>query len=183
MQLYPEDVSAAAVEFRRKVKKLLSLAARTLAALDVPFWISSGTCLGNSGSDPERFCLGIEAASCVAVLPPSGWFRQCGVISYSRDVDVGVFITDYRPDMVAAFQEAGLKLKHKFGKVLLLTRLKVMVLFQDNLVDFYFEGQVEDSLELSFLGEDVKLDIFFFYRDGDIVWNGGTQAKSGRKFK
>lgn len=51
------------------------------------------------------------------------------------------------------------------------------------MVCFYFEGQVEDSLELSFLGEDVKLDIFFFYRDGDVVWNGGTQAKSGRKFK
>lgn len=43
--------------------------------------------------------------------------------------------------------------------------------------------QVEDSLELSFLSDDVKLDIFFFYEDGDIIWNGGTQAKSGRKFK
>lgn len=42
---------------------------------------------------------------------------------------------------------------------------------------------MEDSLELSFLSDDVKLDIFFFYEDGDIVWNGGTQAKSGRKFK
>ena len=48
---------------------------------------------------------------------------------------------------------------------------------------FCFEVQVEDSLELSFVSEDVKLDIFFFYEDGDIVWNGGTQAKSGRKFK
>lgn len=47
----------------------------------------------------------------------------------------------------------------------------------------YFEVQVEDSLELSFLSDDVKLDVFFFYEDGDIVWNGGTQAKSGRKFK
>ena len=48
---------------------------------------------------------------------------------------------------------------------------------------FYFEMQVEDSLELSFLSDDVKLDIFFFYADGDVVWNGGTQAKSGKKFK
>lgn len=48
---------------------------------------------------------------------------------------------------------------------------------------FYFEVQVEDSLELSFLDNDVKLDIFFFYKDEDMVWNGGTQAKSGRKFK
>ncbi|XP_026212548.1 fukutin isoform X1 [Anabas testudineus] len=132
LQLYPEDVSQAAVDFRRKAKSLLHLAARTLALLDVPFWLSSGTCLG--------------------------WFRQCSIISYSRDVDIGIFIADFRPDIVAAFRDAGLLLKHKFGKV-------------------------EDSLELSFLSDDIKLDIFFFYEDGDIVWNGGTQAKSGRKFK
>lgn len=48
---------------------------------------------------------------------------------------------------------------------------------------FYFGGQVEDSLELSFVRDGVKLDIFFFYEDGDLIWNGGTQAKSGRKFK
>ncbi|KAM4527523.1 ribitol-5-phosphate transferase FKTN isoform 3-T3 [Odontesthes bonariensis] len=132
LQLYPDDSSAAAVEFRRKVKALLHLAARTLAGLDVPFWLSSGTCLG--------------------------WFRQCGVISYSRDVDIGVFIADFRSDIIAAFADAGLSLKHKFGKV-------------------------ADSLELSFLSGDVKLDVFFFYEDGDVLWNGGTQARSGRKFK
>ncbi|KAL6096400.1 fktn [Pungitius sinensis] len=132
LQLYPDDVSADAVDFRRKVKSLLHLAGRTLAQLDVPFWLSSGTCLG--------------------------WFRQCSVISYSRDVDIGIFIGDFRPDIVSAFRSAGLSLKHKFGKV-------------------------EDSLELSFLSEDVKLDIFFFYGEGDVVWNGGTQAKSGKKFK
>ncbi|XP_041825986.1 fukutin [Melanotaenia boesemani] len=132
LQLYPDDSSSAAVDFRRKVKTLLHLAARTLAQLHIPFWLSSGTCLG--------------------------WFRQCSVISYSRDVDIGIFITDFRSDIIPAFRDAGLSLKHKFGKV-------------------------EDSLELSFVRDDVKLDIFFFYEDGDVVWNGGTQAKSGRKFK
>ncbi|KAM9307062.1 ribitol-5-phosphate transferase FKTN isoform 2-T2 [Pholidichthys leucotaenia] len=131
LQLYPDDSSVVAVDFRRKAKTLLHLAARTLTQLGVPFWLSSGTCLG--------------------------WFRQCNIISYSRDVDIGIFIKDYRPDIIAAFRKAGLSLKHKFGKV-------------------------EDSLELSFLSDDIKLDIFFFYEDAD-VWNGGTQAKSGRKFK
>lgn len=42
---------------------------------------------------------------------------------------------------------------------------------------------MDDSLELSFLSGDVKLDIFFFYEDRDLMWNGGTQAKSGKKFK
>ncbi|XP_028274230.1 ribitol-5-phosphate transferase FKTN isoform X3 [Parambassis ranga] len=132
LQLYPDDSSAAAVDFRRKAKSLLHLAARTLSHLGVPFWLSSGTCLG--------------------------WFRQCNIITYGRDVDIGIFIADFRSDMIAAFRDAGLSLKHKFGKV-------------------------EDSLELSFLSDEVKLDIFFFYEEGDVVWNGGTQAKSGRKFK
>ncbi|XP_034457470.1 fukutin isoform X1 [Hippoglossus hippoglossus] len=132
LQLYPDDTSPTAMDFHRKAKSLLHLAARTLKQLNIPFWLSSGTCLG--------------------------WFRQCSIISYSRDVDIGISIADFRWDIIAAFRDAGLSLKHKFGKV-------------------------EDSLELSFVSEDVKLDIFFFYEDGDIVWNGGTQAKSGRKFK
>lgn len=31
--------------------------------------------------------------------------------------------------------------------------------------------------------DDVKLDIFFFYEEKTYMWNGGTQAKSGKKFK
>uniref|UniRef100_A0A8D0GZ59 Ribitol-5-phosphate transferase n=1 Tax=Sphenodon punctatus TaxID=8508 RepID=A0A8D0GZ59_SPHPU len=132
-QLYPDDASVDAVEFRKKAKSLLHLSALTLNSLGVKFWLSSGTCLG--------------------------WYRQCNIIPYSKDVDLGIFIQDYKTDIIPAFQKAGLLLKHKFGKV-------------------------EDSLELSFQGEDeVKLDIFFFYEEDDHVWNGGTQAKSGKKFK
>ncbi|XP_061782818.1 ribitol-5-phosphate transferase FKTN [Nerophis lumbriciformis] len=132
LQSYPDDTTPDALDFRNKAKSLLGLAAQTLTRLHVPFWISSGTCLG--------------------------WFRQCSIISYSRDVDIGIFISDFRSDIITAFQAVGLSLKHKFGKV-------------------------EDSLELSFVKDDVKLDIFFFYQERDIIWNGGTQVKSGRKFK
>uniref|UniRef100_A0A8C9EJM3 Ribitol-5-phosphate transferase n=1 Tax=Pavo cristatus TaxID=9049 RepID=A0A8C9EJM3_PAVCR len=132
-QVYPDDASVDAVEFRKRAKSLLHLAALTLNNLGVKFWLSSGTCLG--------------------------WYRQCNVIPYSKDVDLGIFIRDYKADIIPAFQKAGLPLKHKFGKV-------------------------EDSLELSFQGDDdVKLDIFFFYEEDDYIWNGGTQAKSGKKFK
>ncbi|KAM4808914.1 ribitol-5-phosphate transferase FKTN [Rhinophrynus dorsalis] len=132
-QLYPDDISFDGIEFRKKARALLHLAAFTLDSLGVSFWLSSGTCLG--------------------------WYRQCNIIPYSKDVDLGIFIKDYKPDIIPAFQKAGLPLKHKFGKV-------------------------EDSLELSFLGIDnVKLDIFFFYEEEDHMWNGGTQAKSGKKFK
>ncbi|NXD73192.1 FKTN protein, partial [Eolophus roseicapillus] len=103
-QLYPDDASLDAVEFRKKAKSLLHLAAMTLNKLGVKFWLSSGTCLGKTS--------------------------------------------------------------------VLLYTLCIFVL------------QVEDSLELSFQGDDdVKLDIFFFYEEDDHIWNGGTQAKSGKKFK
>ncbi|XP_052571767.1 uncharacterized protein LOC128096343 isoform X1 [Peromyscus californicus insignis] len=45
-----------------------------------------------------------------------GWYRQCSIIPYSKDVDLGIFIQDYKPDIILAFQNAGLPLKHKFGK-------------------------------------------------------------------
>ena len=32
-------------------------------------------------------------------------------------MDIGIFITDFRSDIIAAFADAGLSLKHKFGKV------------------------------------------------------------------
>lgn len=74
------------------------------------------------------------------------------------DVDIGVFIEDYNPRLIEEFQRRGLRLTHKFGKV-------------------------SDSFELSFKEEDIKLDIFFFYTEGATMWNGGTQAKTGKKFK
>lgn len=44
--------------------------------------------------------------------------------------------------------------------------------------------QVEDSFQMSFKTFDnIKLDIFFFYEEGTYMWNGGTQAKTGKKFK
>lgn len=47
-QVYPDDASFDAVEFRRKAKSLLHLAALTLNNLGVKFWLSSGTCLGKN---------------------------------------------------------------------------------------------------------------------------------------
>lgn len=45
-------------------------------------------------------------------------------------------------------------------------------------------GLPNDSLELSFVDQSgIKLDMFFFYKETDYYWNGGTQVKSGKKFK
>ncbi|KAK7863769.1 hypothetical protein R5R35_009576 [Gryllus longicercus] len=129
---YGKDTSHEALKFAHKAWKLLSRTKTILDKIGVRFWLSSGTCLG--------------------------YFRQCDIISYSRDVDVGIFIKDYKENIVTEFINHGFTLKHWFGKV-------------------------NDSLELSFMSGDLKLDMFFFYEEGNSMWNGGTQAKSGKKFK
>ena len=87
-----------------------------------------------------------------------GWYRQCDFIPYSRDVDIGIWIKNYNQSIISSFKERGFRLKQMLGKV-------------------------EDSFELSFEMENVKLDIFFFYEDSKYMWNGGTQVKSRKKFK
>ncbi|XP_070562535.1 ribitol-5-phosphate transferase FKTN-like [Ptychodera flava] len=87
-----------------------------------------------------------------------GWYRECNTIAHSQDVDLGIWIKDYQSSLIHTFERNGLSLKHLFGKE-------------------------EDSFELSFMSGDLKLDIFFFYEEDNIMWNGGTQAKTGKKFK
>lgn len=129
---YGRDESEEGNAFRTKATLLLSRAKRILDELKIPFWLSSGTCLG--------------------------FFRQCDFITYSRDLDIGIWAQDFRPELINAFSTNDLPLIHSFGKP-------------------------EDSFELSFRDNDIKLDIFFFYKEQDHVWNGGTQARTGLKFK
>ncbi|XP_077981664.1 ribitol-5-phosphate transferase FKTN-like [Glandiceps talaboti] len=126
------DNSDTTKEFQMKAKRILTQGKELLDQIGVRFWLSSGTCLG--------------------------WFRECGVIGHSQDVDFGIWIKDYQNRIIPTFNRYGLNLKHLFGKV-------------------------EDSFELSFLSGDTKLDMFFFYEEDEIMWNGGTQASTGKKFK
>jgi len=67
--------------------------------------------------------------------------------------------SEYSKELIPLFAERGFKLKHVFGRE-------------------------NDSFEISFTYNDLKLDLFFFYQEeGNTVWNGGTQAKTGLKFK
>ncbi|CAL4090383.1 unnamed protein product, partial [Meganyctiphanes norvegica] len=86
------------------------------------------------------------------------FYRQCDIIPWSMDVDIGIFIEDYNAKIITEFEKKGLQLTHKFGKW-------------------------DDSFELSFKEDEIKLDIFFFYTEGATMWNGGTQARTGKKFK
>ncbi|CAB3366888.1 Hypothetical predicted protein [Cloeon dipterum] len=129
---FGDDDSSEALKFKHKAWKLLTTAKQVLDQLNIPFWLSSGTCLG--------------------------YYRQCDLITYSKDVDLGIMASDYSTNLIPEFQKRGFKLKHVFGRI-------------------------NDSFEISFVYDDLKLDLFFFYREGNSIWNGGTQAKSGLKFK
>ncbi|XP_014668709.1 PREDICTED: fukutin-like isoform X3 [Priapulus caudatus] len=129
---YNDDTSGEALYFKAKVLQIIRLSKLVLESLEVPFWLSSGTCLG--------------------------WFRQCDVIPYSKDVDIGVWIKHYHPGIIDAFVAKGFWLHSIFGRV-------------------------NDSYELSFGYSGVKLDIFFFYEDSRGMWNGGTEFTSGQKYR
>lgn len=129
---HPPDLSEEAQRFKRNARQIIARAKQYLDDLGIPFWLSSGTCLG--------------------------WFRQCDMITYSKDVDFGIFIKNYKPELVSAFERGGFFLKHVFGKV-------------------------SDSYELSFQAGDIKLDLFFFYEEEDYMWNGGTHHETGQKYK
>jgi hypothetical protein len=86
-----------------------------------------------------------------------GFFRENDIIEHDKDVDLGVRIEDYSEAIVPEFE------KHGFG-------LK------------YVLGERKLGLELSFVRDGVKVDLFFFYREGDRMWHGAWQGlDKGRK--
>jgi hypothetical protein len=87
-----------------------------------------------------------------------GYYRSCDVIHYGKDVDIGIEIHHYKEELIDLFTTNDLMLMHSFGRV-------------------------NDSFELSFRNEEVKLDIFFFYNETNHVWNGGTSTTTGFKYK
>lgn len=122
--------------FRLKARRMIASAKEILDSLEIPFWISSGTLLGH--------------------------YRQCDVIHYGMDVDIGIFIDSLTPSdpqrIIDAFSMNDLPIMHLFG-------------------------MINDSFEMSFRDEYIKLDMFFFYREKDHYWNGGTNTKTGFKYK
>ncbi|XP_021353869.1 fukutin-like [Mizuhopecten yessoensis] len=132
LKSYPPDSSNEAQHFQRKARQLIAQGKEVFDKLGMRFWISSGTLLG--------------------------WYRQCDIITHAQDVDFGIWIKDYNPQLIPEMEKAGLPLKHLFGRV-------------------------NDTFELSFQAGDIKLDIFFFYEESDHMWNGGTDVKNGEKLK
>lgn len=70
---------------------LLAAAEKGLDKLDIPFFLSTGSCLG--------------------------YAREKNFIDHDTDVDIGIFAKDYTPEIIDAFAEQGLKLYKIYGTV------------------------------------------------------------------
>jgi len=84
---------------------------------------------------------------------------QCDIIPYTTDVDIGIFAKDYNPALMEEFVRNGFQLIQLFGRL-------------------------NDSFELAYTLNGIKLDIFLHYEDEDgSIWCGGTDVPSATKFK
>jgi len=69
--------------------KLLDKTAKALRSIDVPFFLSSGTCLG--------------------------YFRENKILDHDYDIDIGVMRRDFKPEILQAMYQQGFKLKNAIG--------------------------------------------------------------------
>ncbi|KAG8192762.1 hypothetical protein JTE90_009782 [Oedothorax gibbosus] len=119
---------------KRTVVALRQLKAK-LNPLLIHFWIWSGTMLG--------------------------WYRECGVIPYTSDVDFAAWAeeVDNLDQVVKLFSDdKHLKLKQRMGIV-------------------------EQGLELNLNCYKVRVDLFFLYKESNGTWYAGHRPSKGYYFK
>ncbi|CAG2176858.1 unnamed protein product, partial [Oppiella nova] len=119
----------------RKVREAMIALKTFTSKLFIPFFISSGTLLG--------------------------WYRQCGVIPYTTDVDTGTWATYASPQLIDKFIHNDVVLK---------------------LANIY--GYIDNGLQFAFYTEShVRLDLFFMYRDGPNLTYTGHIAEERAYFR
>ncbi|CAH1781201.1 unnamed protein product, partial [Owenia fusiformis] len=115
-----------------KARKILRATQDVFDKVGMEFWLTSGTLLG--------------------------WYRQCGFIAHTTDVDVGTWITEFNPDLEKLLHRPGqpIRITHRYGKP-------------------------KDGFELVVLGFGIKLDIFFHYKETKYAWISGLRSKTLEK--
>lgn len=71
------------------------------------------------------------------IVHPLGWFRQCDFISHTTDVDIGIFIKEYREELVGFLETSGLVLTHRFGRVGIICDYCVKLAFPYNICECF----------------------------------------------
>ncbi|KRY01625.1 Uncharacterized protein T4E_10150 [Trichinella pseudospiralis] len=89
-----------------------------------------------------------------------GWYRDCGIIPYTTDMDMASFASEYSTKLLGTLaSNKDLKLYWQLGKV------------------------PSDSLELSVFYDGMKIDLFFLYEEGSTHWAGGMIVYERRKLR
>lgn len=85
-----------------------------------------------------------------------GFYREKDFIDHDNDIDIGVLQTTWKWEVLEELLQKGFHVKHIFG--------------------MYYHG-----FEIALIRDDVKVDIFFFYKDQSTLWhaawkNGGRNG-------
>ncbi|RCN52808.1 hypothetical protein ANCCAN_01185, partial [Ancylostoma caninum] len=92
----------------------------------------------------------------------AGWYRECGIIPHTYDVDFAAFIDEYNPQLLEHLRSNETKffLNRKFGRA-------------------------NDSFEFTLRplgGGRPMMDLFWMYNSANESWVGGT-SRDGTKYK
>ncbi len=109
-------------------KKALMETKKVLDELEITFWLACGTALG--------------------------FYRGKEFIEHDRDIDIGVFIKHYTPDLITQFRAHNFKFLHQYGT-------------EDNGLELAFKLKEPKS---------PKVDIFFIYEEEDYYWRSFYEA-------
>ncbi len=118
------------VHYIKNIESNLVEAHKILNSINVTHWLTDGTLLG--------------------------YYREGKLLAHDKDADLGVFIKDYKPEIITAFKKKGWKLRYVFGKLSV-------------------------GFELTFEKNKEHIDLFFFYEEGDKFWHGAWSYFDGKK--
>uniref|UniRef100_A0A183I901 Nucleotidyltransferase n=1 Tax=Soboliphyme baturini TaxID=241478 RepID=A0A183I901_9BILA len=98
----------------------------------------------------------------------SGWYRECGIIPHTTDIDIAILASEYTSSIEKTFRnDDRMKLYWILGKVASIKGTE----------------SPDDSLELSVYMNDVKYDVFTLYDSGDSSWVGGMVVQTKTKLR
>uniref|UniRef100_A0A5S6QP80 Fukutin n=1 Tax=Trichuris muris TaxID=70415 RepID=A0A5S6QP80_TRIMR len=91
-----------------------------------------------------------------------GWYRECGIIPHTTDLDMAAFISQFVPQLVSVLKN------------------------DQRLTLYWMLGKPSDSLELSVFTKSTKttkIDLFFVYNDANGSWVGGMIPYERKKLR
>ncbi|EPB72395.1 hypothetical protein ANCCEY_08518 [Ancylostoma ceylanicum] len=105
------------------------------------------------------------------------WYRECGIIPHTYDVDFAAFIGEYNPQLLEHLQSNETKffLSRKFGR-------KLPEVSDAKLI---YASKADDSFEFTLRplgGGRPMMDLFWMYTSANESWVGGT-SRDGTKYK